>query len=125
MSPSPWPGNVKATGRWPSFSSSGTTSVQAVASSHMPAMSTMSMSVLRLRRSCECVQVPFGVEPVVPFLVDHDEQALCQWEVLELRPTRLGPSDGLVEPLGGQGGDDIAHHGLALMTYGENLVQRR
>ncbi len=41
--PSPCPGRVSGTGRWPSASSAGTTSAQADPSSHRPAMSTMSM----------------------------------------------------------------------------------
>src|SRR3954464_14075969 len=90
----------------------------------MPAISTMSISVLLL--SChECVEVALGVEPVMPFLVDHDEQALAEREVLELRPPRLHPGDPLVELLRGQRGDDVADHGLVFVAYVEDLLQRR
>lgn len=42
--PSPWPGRVIGTPRWPSASSAGTTSRHADPSSHSPAMSSTSMS---------------------------------------------------------------------------------
>src|SRR3954447_3628180 len=121
---SPWPGRVSGTGRWPSFSSSGTTASQAEPSSHMPAISTMSTSVL-LRCRRERVQVALGVEPVVPFLVDHDEQTLGQREVLEPRPPRLETGDRLPKLLGGQRSDHVVDHGLPFPPYGEDLVQRR
>src|SRR4051812_1492711 len=118
--PSPCPGRVSAIGRWPSSSSSGTTASQAEPSNHMPAINTMSISVLHLGRSgChEQVQVTLGIEPVLPFLVDHDRQALGEREVLELRPPRLRAGDRLLEPLRGQRGDHVADHGLASAAYG-------
>src|SRR5215218_2092993 len=103
---SPWPGRVSGIGRWPSPSSSGTTASQAEPSSHIPAISTMSISVL-LTRCHERFQVALGVEPVMPFLVDHDEQALGEWKVLELRPPRLSTGDRLAELLRVKGGDHI------------------
>jgi hypothetical protein len=36
-------------------------------------------------------QVSLGVPPVLPFLVEHDEEALPEREVLELGPAGLGP----------------------------------
>src|SRR3954451_15601885 len=125
--PSPWPGRVSGTGRWPSPSSAGTTASQAEPASHMPAISTMSISVLPLGSSpChERVQVALGVQPVMPFLVDHDGQALGEREVLPPRPPRLHPADRLVELLRGQPADHVADHRLALTTYAEDLLQRR
>ena len=48
--PSPWPGSVSGIGRWPSSSSAGETSSQADPSSQSPAISSVSMSVLRVMR---------------------------------------------------------------------------
>jgi hypothetical protein len=70
-------------------------------------------------------QVPFGVEAVLPFLVQDDEQAVTDREAPGRRPARSVDRFGAgVERRVGQAVDELAHGGHPIAAQREDRLER-
>ena len=72
------------------------------------------------------VQVPLGIEPVLPLLVEDAQEALTHR--VAAASGHSGPSTGLgvaVQRLVGQAVEDLAHGGHPVTTQLEDHVERR
>ena len=72
----------------------------------------------------ELGEVAFGEAAVLALLVEHDQQAVGEREVLLLRPAGFESGDGRGELLGGEAVDHPAHHRLSSAAQLEHLVER-
>src|SRR6266702_1093526 len=78
------------------------------------------------RPGLEHIEVPFGVQPVLPLLVENGLQAPAYGEALRFWVARLHDGFGHAgQLLVGEIGDHLAHGGHAVRAQGEHLVQRR
>src|SRR5215470_6541350 len=78
-----------------------------------------------VRPGLEQVEVPFGVEPVLPLLGEDGLQAPPHREALRFGIARFGDRHGPAgQPVVGEAGEHLANRGHAIRAQGEYLIER-